>query len=385
MRPLDVLDLTRQLIAIESHRLAEGREAAIGRFLCDWFHSRGVRCDLQRVVDDRSNVIARVPGGDGPSLMLCGHMDTVPAGDMADAFAPRIEAACLRGRGACDMKGALAAMCCVLAEIQRRLNGGELSLVGDLLFVGTADEETGGRGIKAVIDGGVRADYAVVGEPTDLRVALAHKGACFVRVTLRGQGAHGSCPENGVSAVSFAARLVGALEEQLRPRLRTRTHPLLGAATVNVGRLCGGTQPNIVAEQCEIDIDRRTVPGDVDPRAEIESMVETICAGIEGLSFEVVEMPMTSIVPHTALQTDDQSPIAQAAVAAAGVDVRAPIGVTYWTDGGHLADNGVETVILGPGNIAHAHGPNEHVPIGQLERAVQAYRSVVDRLLCEHA
>ena len=87
----DVLELTKQLIAIESHRLADGREAGIGRFLVDWFVERGIQAELQPVLDGRANVIARIPGGDGPSLVLCGHMDTVPAGEMTDAFTPRVE------------------------------------------------------------------------------------------------------------------------------------------------------------------------------------------------------------------------------------------------------------------------------------------------------
>ena len=377
----DVLDLTKQLIAIESHKDAVGREAAIGRFLVSWFTERGIASRLQPVVDGRANVIARIPGGHGPSLMLCGHLDTVPAGDMPDAFAPRVEGDFLWGRGACDMKGAVAAMACTLVRIQESIEAGKLMLAGDLLFVGTADEETGGLGVKAVIDAGIRTDYAVVGEPTSLRVALAHKGACFVRVTLTGRGAHGSCPDEGVSAVSHAMRLVEILEGEYRATLRTRTHPLLGTATINVGRVCGGTQPNIVAERCEIDIDRRTVPGDREALREIEAIVERICGPIDGLSHEVTEMAMTSVVPHTALEASPDSLLAEAAFEAGGIADTNPAGVTYWTDGGHLADNGIETIIFGPGDIAHAHGPREHVHVDDLQKTVAIYNSIARRLL----
>ncbi|MFC2077563.1 M20 family metallopeptidase [Candidatus Bipolaricaulota bacterium] len=382
----DVLALTKQLIAIESHRLCDGREADIGRFLIDWFTDRGIEAELQPVLDGRANVIARVPGGDGPSLMFCGHMDTVPAGNMPDAFTPRVEDAVLWGRGACDMKGAIAAMACTLDEVKRAGERSFASLAGDLMFVGTVDEETGGLGVKGLIDAGLRTDYAVVGEPTSLRVALAHKGACFARVTLTGRGAHGSCPEEGVSAVSYAARIVRAIEEELRPTLAARTHPLLGSSTVSVGRVCGGTQPNIVAERCEIDIDRRMVPGDVDPLRELRGVVEGVCGGVEGLSYDVVEMPMTSVVPHTPLETAEDSPLAQAALAAAALTASslepgAPVGVTYWTDGSHLADHGIETIVLGPGDIADAHGPRDRVPVEELEAAVQIYTAIARRLL----
>jgi len=382
----NVLELTKQLIGIESHRLADGREARIGSFLSDWFAKRGIAVELQPVLDGRANVIARVRGGDGPSLMLCGHIDTVPAGDMFDAFTPRVEDGVLWGRGACDMKGAVAAMACALAETHRAIAVGGPALAGDLVFVGTVDEETGGLGVKAVIDGGLGADFAVVGEPTSLRVALAHKGACFARVTLTGRGAHGSCPEEGISAVSYAAKIVRAVEEELRPRLAARTHPLLGSSTVSVGRVCGGTQPNIVAETCEIDIDRRMVPGDTDPLTELQTLVKCVCGGVDGLAYEVVEMPMTSVVPHTPLETAACSPVAEAALAAVAQAAgspgpSAPVGVTYWTDGSHLADHGIDTIVLGPGDIADAHGPRDRVEVGELERSPDVYRAIASRLL----
>jgi len=381
----EVLQLTQDLIAIESHIDASGREARIGRSLVAWFARRGITVELQPVAGDRANVIARVAGGDGPSLILSGHLDTVPAGGMRDAFAPRIEQDALWGRGACDMKGAVAAMACTLVEIERLCMNGLLSLAGDLIFVGTIGEETGSIGVKALVDAGITADYAVVGEPTNLRVAVAHKGVCFLRITLTGRGAHGSCPEKGVSAASYAVRIVAALEDDLRPRLGERKHPLLGASTINIGRICGGTQPNIVAERCEIDIDRRTLPGEPDAIAEVREVASTICDGVKGLSHEVTEMDETSIVPHVALGTPPDSKLAQTAGAVCrslGLDSE-PIGVAYWTDGGHLAARGIETIILGPGDIANAHGPHDHVSVDDLGQAAEAYAWIAIRLLTD--
>jgi succinyl-diaminopimelate desuccinylase len=382
----DVLSLTEQLIAIGSHADAPGREAEIGRFLVGWFRDRGIDAELQPVDGDRSNVIARVSGGDGSSLLLNGHLDTVPAGEMPDAFAPRIEDGVLWGRGACDMKGAIAAMCCAMAAIagdEASLRSG--GLAGDLIFAGTVDEESGSLGVKALIDSGFTADYAVVGEPTSLRVAVAHKGSCFVKVTLTGRGAHGSCPEQGVNAASYAARIVLAIEEELRPRLAKRTHPLLGASTVSIGRICGGTQPNIVAERCEVEVDRRYLPGEGSPVPEIREIVASICGGVEALRYDVVEMPMTSRVPHVPLGTSPESrlPLAAAAVCAEAGLPTEPIGVTYWSDGGHLAASGIETIVLGPGDIADAHGPRDRVAIDELTAAVDLYRVLTLRLLSE--
>jgi acetylornithine deacetylase/succinyl-diaminopimelate desuccinylase len=432
----EVVRLACDLIAIESHSQAPGREAVIGRFLVDWFHARGIEAELVPAIGDRSNVIAwhSHPSLDtraaGRTLLLNGHIDTVPAGAMKEAFTPRIEDGVLWGRGACDMKGAIAAMAGVLAAMARgeaslRLPDsdfdsaaahrnqalGELSsaslttpgrgasLRGTLIFAGTVDEETGSLGVKRLVESGLKADYAIVGEPTSLRVAVAHKGACFIRIVLTGRGAHGSCPEKGVSAASYGARIVTALEAELRPRLAKRTYPLLGASTVSVGRICGGTEPNIVAERCEIDVDRRTLPGEGgsasgpdsvgtdsvgrDTVGEVQDVVAALCDGVEGLTYKVYETERTSTVPHVALGTAPDSPLVLAAAAACrGAGLPAdPVGVTYWTDGAHLAANGIETLILGPGDIANAHGPNDHVKIDDIVKAAQVYLQIACRLL----
>jgi acetylornithine deacetylase/succinyl-diaminopimelate desuccinylase-like protein len=465
--PDEVVRLASDLIAIESHKDTPGREAAIGRFLVEWFHERGVDAELLPALDGRSNVIARLElGGPGPTLLLNGHLDTVPAGDMKDAFAPRIADGVLWGRGACDMKAAVAAMACVLAATARELRDrssatpgggpamacvlaatargeaalrlfdsdsspaaahrsqaarelpdattatpgggpamacvlaatarqlregtpaavqarGSGPLAGTLVFCGTVDEETGSLGVKRLVESGLKADYAVVGEPTCLRAAIAHKGACFIRITLVGRGAHGSCPEKGVSAASYGARILAALEDELRPRIAKRTYPLLGPSTVSVGRICGGTEPNIVAERCELDVDRRTLPGETNALAEVRELVARICDNVEGLTYDVVEMDRTSIVPHVALGTPPDSKLAQACAAAcreAGLPAE-PVGVTYWTDGAHLAANGIQTVILGPGDIAHAHGPQDHVAVADIVRAADLYLRIAQTLL----
>lgn len=381
--PTELLALTHELIRIESHPDAPGREAQIGHFLVNWFGEHKIEAKRQPVVEDRANVIARLPGGDGPTLMLCGHLDTMPPGLMENAFAPVVEgaglAAILRGRGACDMKGAVAAMSCSLTAIRES----EISRQGELIFAGTVDEETGALGTKHLIDQGIITDYALVGEPTGLRLGVAHKGASFIRIALTGRGAHGSVPEKGVNAATYAARIAVLLEEKLRCRLAKRSHPLLGTPTVSVGRICGGTKPNIVAETCELDIDRRSLPGETGTVEEIRALVAGVCNGVDGLTYTVSEMPETTVVPHGPLSTAPNSTLAKVVAQACrdlGLDDR-PIAVPYWTDGGVLAAAGIETIILGPGDIALAHGPNEAVPVAELGKAAQLYVTVALQLL----
>ncbi|MCK5827794.1 M20/M25/M40 family metallo-hydrolase, partial [Candidatus Bipolaricaulota bacterium] len=214
-------------------------------------------------------------------------------------------------------------------------------------------------------------------------VGIAHKGACFIRISLTGKGAHGSCPDEGVNAVSYASQIIRHLETELRVQLSKRVHPLLGASTVSVGRIAGGSQPNIVAEQCQIDIDRRTLPGEQDTLDEIHRLVAGICDPIEGLTWRVEEMAETALVPHVPLGTAPASVLTKAAQQTCQkLELpHSPVGVTYWTDGGHLAAHGIETVILGPGDIANAHGPTDRVEIAELTMAVAVYRDVIGRIL----
>ena len=373
--------MAQDLIAIQSHCDAAHRETAVGQFLVNWFQKHGIEASQLTVEGTRANVVARIPGGDGPSLMLNGHMDTVPAGGMPNAFEPSVRDGVLWGRGACDMKGAVAAMACAMASIVREDGAGCLS--GDLLFTGTIGEETGSIGVKALIEAGITSDYAVVGEPTSMRIGIAHKGACFIRILLTGKGAHGSCPDEGVNAVSYAGQIIRNLEGEYRLSLADRVHPLLGCSTVSVGRIVGGTQPNIVAESCAIDIDRRTLPNESSALEEIRQLVGDVCDRVDGLSWRVEEMEETSLVPHVALGTSADTALVKAAQQACervGLPGE-PIGVTYWTDGGHLSVSGIETIILGPGDIANAHGPNDRVETAELVMAVKVYQDLVQRIL----
>jgi acetylornithine deacetylase/succinyl-diaminopimelate desuccinylase len=373
----EVVTLTEDLIRIESHAEAPGREAEVVRFLAGWFRERGIESELEPVEGKRANLLARVGRSEGKRLLLCGHLDTVPAGSMKDSFSPRVEKGILRGRGACDMKGAVAAMACALVA----LRGAPLR--GEVVFGGTVGEETGSIGVRELVARGPHADFAVVGEPTALRLGLAHKGLAFIRITLTGRAAHGSVPHQGANAALAAARLALEIERELGAKLAARSHPLLGKGTVCVGKISGGTRPNIVPDRCEVEIDCRTLPGGRDLLAEVERIAERVCAEVRGVSAQVALMEECSIVPHVPLETPPSSPVARAAadaLATLGLDPT-PVGLTYWTDGAHLAATGTETIILGPGDIALAHGPDDAVPVSELVQAARIYADLARRLL----
>lgn len=375
--PAEVLALTETLIRIESHAEAPGREAEVTRFLAGWFREQGIEAELQPVEGGRENLVARVGRKGGRRLLLCGHLDTVPAGSMRDAFSPRVERGILRGRGACDMKGAVAAMACALVSLR------DEPVHGEVVFGGTVGEETGSIGVRELVARGPHADFAVVGEPTALRLGLAHKGLAFIRITLTGRAAHGSVPHQGANAATAAARLALEIERELGVRLASRSHPLLGKGTVCIGRISGGTRPNIVPDRCEVEIDCRTLPGEDDLLPEVERIAERVCADLSGVSATVTLMEECSIVPHVPLETPASSPLARAAaeaLASLGLDPT-PTGLTYWTDGAHLAATGTETIILGPGDIALAHSPDDAVSVAELTQAAQLFAGVACRVL----
>lgn len=380
----ELVELTQALIAIESHENAKGREARISQYLLDWYKDAGIKVVLQPVEGERVNIIASIPGvGQGPTLMLNGHLDTVPAGGMERPFDPYVKDGILHGRGACDMKGAVAAMSCVLKEVHQS----GVKLDGDLYFSGVIGEETGSPGIRKLIKEGPLSTYAIVGEPTGLKIGLAHKGSDFIEIGIGGKSAHASWPEQGVNAVSFAAKFITVLEERLGSSQREKTHPLLGHPSISVGKVVGGEQPpNIIPDHCTIQFDYRYLPGE-SPQvlvADLKGILEELSQDIPGITYKVCEMEPFSLFPHPPLETAEEADLPQMLAASIRRTLGREgefIGLPYWTDGSALAQNGVQTVICGPGDIARAHGPQEAVEVSQLEQAASLYIDTAISLL----
>ncbi len=169
---LDVGNLTSELVKIQSGSFMDRQEEEIAAYICKWLTGHGIKTKIYEVEKGRPNVVARIKGRGGPSLLLTGHMDTVPAYDMEDAYSGRNENGMIHGRGATDMKGALAAMMVAMAAIQES----EADLEGDLWFAAVVDEEEQGKGTKALLRDWCGADATIVGEPTSMNIALGNKG-----------------------------------------------------------------------------------------------------------------------------------------------------------------------------------------------------------------
>jgi acetylornithine deacetylase/succinyl-diaminopimelate desuccinylase-like protein len=341
----------------ERHPFAgEGR---VAEFVAAITAKAGLEVEFQKVSPHRVNVIARLRpvGRIRRIILLAPHLDTVNVADEKQ-FKPSVSAGKLHGRGACDTKGSVAAFVsglCELAKAKQRPRETEI------VFVGLVDEEYAQAGSRAFARSGFKADLAIVGEPTRCELITAHKGSVFVELETRGKAAHGATPQFGRNAVLEMARVVEFLETDYRKQLQRRKHPLLGHATVSVGTIRGGSQPNIVPDRCVIGVDRRTLPGETD---------HTVCREIDSLlRARGIKATFSKgrLAPCLPLETSAKLPFVRQFLRSIGQT--RPLGVHYFCDASVLAAGGIPSVVFGPGDIAQAHTANEWISLTQLERA----------------
>ena len=249
----------------------------------------------------------------------------------------------------------------MLAALMEVSRSGKRPAQTEVIFAGLVDEESGQAGSRALAASKLRADLAIVGEPTALRVVTAHKGVLWLQLETRGRAAHGAKPELGVNAVHAMARIVDVLETTYAAQLRRRKHPLLGHPTINVGSFEGGTQPNIVPAQCTIAIDRRTLPLETDVQVlrEIQEVLRK-----KNLSAEITSLQSAACLP---LETSSKLPLVESFLR--GIRQKGLVGVDYFSDAGVLAESGIPSVVFGPGDIAQAHTPDEWIEVRQLDQA----------------
>ena len=377
---VDPIRLTMDMVAIPSYSFMENQEEAISQYILDFFLEHGFTAYRTEIVPGRYNTVAILEGTEretSPSLMLTGHMDTVPAYDFEKAFEPWEDAENVYGRGTVDMKGALAAAMCAMVEIKE--SGTRLK--GDLIFCGVADEEEAGIGTRSLIETGPEATYTVVGEPTDLHIALGHKGLEWIEVTFKGKKVHGGAQEEGVNAIMMAGRFLQKLETEYLPKLAQRTHPILGKATLNIGTITGGDQPSTVADHCSIRLDRRCLTSETIPQVyeELQELIDQLHREDPRFEAEIRDVFDGTTLPHIPFCTDADCPVVKAAENALRACGEEPV-VTYfpaWTDAGFIqAGTSSQCIILGPGGVATAHSIHEYVSKKQLRMAAEIYRSM---------
>ncbi len=353
-----IVELARRLIAIDSVNpaLVPGgageREAA--HAVAEWCEAQGLEVELVGP-GDRPTVIARRRGsGGGRSLLLNGHLDTVGVAGMDAPFEPRVEDGRLYGRGSYDMKGAIAALCVAAADAT--------GLRGDVIVTAVADEELGSIGTEAMLER-VHADAALVAEPTELQVAIAHRGFVGFEIETAGVAAHGSRPDLGVDAIVKMGPVLVALEELDRRLQRGARHPLAGPGAVHASLIDGGQEMSSYPARCVLMGERRTIPGETvdDVERELRAL-----AGDAELRILAHREPYEAAPEHEFVQL-------VARVAESEV-----VGAPFWTDAALIADAGIPTVLLGPKGEG-AHAAVEWVDIASLGRLRDAVVSIARR------
>jgi acetylornithine deacetylase len=350
-------------------------EAEIARFVRDWADARGLATRWLEPVPGRPSVIVRAEGrGGGRTLMLNAHLDTVGVTGMDAPFEPRLVGGRLHGRGAMDMKGSLAACLAVAAWA-----AGRDDLAGDVVVTAVADEEHDSLGTRAAL-AEERADLAVVTEPTDLALHVAHRGFALVEVELEGRASHTSQPERGVNALRQLGRLLAAMDAR-DAALRARpAHALLGHGSWQPVLAAGGHELFTTPAHAEVTLERRTLPGE-DAARGAQAEVEEVLAAL-GRDDPSLRARARTTVAREAFDAGDPAPAADAlAEAARAVTGREParLGAPYWTDAALVAEAGVPTVLFGPvgGGI---HQPDEWVDAASVEVVREVLQALAQRV-----
>jgi acetylornithine deacetylase/succinyl-diaminopimelate desuccinylase-like protein len=352
---------------------AEFLEAGVSKFLMNWFQERDIACEYQEVAPGRANVLARRQGAVGsPTILLDAHQDTVPVDGMTiSPFDPVVANGRVHGRGSCDVKGGMAAMLAAFSAIVR-------DSTATVVMACTCDEELGQLGVRHLTSSWSSneskyqllpsaPDFAIVAEPTDLNVVTSHKGTIRWALTTRGVSAHSSSPQQGENAIYHMARIVRLLRQySLELSQRVAAHDPCGTASLSVGVIHGGTSVNIVPDHCEIQIDRRLLPGETPDDAEQDlqnwlrdqdvhpfTMIRIGCTGLP------LSPTAASAIPATQLLTmiKRHQPKSKA------------IGVPFCTHASTYAAAGVPAVVFGPGSIRNAHSADESISIDEVRHA----------------
>jgi acetylornithine deacetylase len=331
----------------------EGKVAAFVERLLDDLGMEVLRIETE---PGRPSVMGRLRGGDGASLMLTGHYDTVGVEGMPDPFSGAIKDGRIHGRGSFDMKGAIAA--CVGAVKALRDSGARLP--GDVIVAAVADEEVASLGTLDVLRH-VRPDRVIVTEPTGLRICVAHKGFVWAEFESAGRAAHGSRPDLGVDANLALLPVLGALDAHGR-ELRTRApHPLVGAPSLHVATLRGGTGLSTYAASAVAGVERRLVPGE-DPAAVVAELESLLPLDRRH------DIAFRHVLSRGAFQASSSLPVVMRLRDACQRECGMPpelVGEGPWTDATFFADAGAETVVIGPEG-GGAHAAHEWVDIQSL-------------------
>lgn len=375
MSDIDAVALCRALTAIDSRNphLAPGApgEGDAARFLAHTLRAWGFDVELQEVLPGRPNVIARGGRRGAPSILFNGHLDVVGTDGMLHApFTPELRGARLYGRGSADMKGGIAAMCAAAA---RAIASG---VEAEVIIAAVIDEEYESAGTRALVESGVRADMAIVTEPTELAIMPAHRGFVWLDVEVRGRAAHGSRYDLGIDAIRNAALLVAELDAFEHEVLVQRTHTLLGRPSLHASHIAGGIGMSTYPDRCTLAIERRTLPGET--IASVVAEVEAACARVKQRRPDF-DATVSARFGQPPSDVSIEAPVVRCLERALRAERErvSVAGMSAWTDAAILNEAGIPAICFGPGDIRLAHAAEEWIETGEIERAARVMERVV--------
>lgn len=375
----EIIELLIRIVKAPSHPDIPRQEEAVVQELSAYLKTYDIEPVITEIREGRPNLIATLDSYlPGPHLLFCGHTDTVPPNvqSSTDPFAAIEKNGRLYGRGTADMKGAVAAMAGAVAglKVSDELKSGKVTLAAVI------DEEMESLGAESLVLSGFKADAAVVGEPTNNKIAIGHKGLEWLQVDFEGRAAHGGTPQAGINAISAAAHFIQLVEKELIPAFQQRRDPILGFPAVNMGTISGGDQPSTVAAHCRLKLDRRWVSTETIEQVfeDLEKLLQKVRNERPGLKTKVSRMPgsMATMI-HGPMTIDPNHPVVHAAQQAlADFDQPTePLTVfPAWTDGALLSrEANIPAIIWGPGELDYAHSPEESIKLEDVILAAELY------------
>jgi len=365
---MNEIELTQELVRINSEN-PPGNESQVAKFIKDFLDDLKFSTEIVEFEKNRVNLVASI--GTGKGLMLNGHMDTVPIGDLKnwkyDPFEGKISNGKIYGRGTSDMKGGIAA---ILAAAKRLPNE---KFKGKLLLTFVADEEVAMRGSSYLIKNRKEifkdVKYGIMGECTNLNARIAQKGIADIKVKFRGKAAHGSKPELGDNAIYKASDFIQEIRKLIED-LKKKKNPMLGSGTINVGTINGGTKVNVVPDVCNIEIDRRIIPGET-PKIAVDQIRKILKrlklkADIEVLNKRLPMQLNKNLELIRILQDITKTKF---------------LGESGYTEAElFYRDAGIPCFSFGPGISELAHVANEYIPIKNLKKATKVYEELIKRV-----
>ena len=380
----ELVKLTQELVRIPSHKDHPGFERDVANHIHNYLLDQGIDSELHPVVNGRPNVIARIEGsGEGKSLMYNGHTDTVlPYNMTVEPFEANISDGKIYGRGSVDMKGSLAAF--IISMVALKRSG--FKPKGDIIFTAVIGEEGKSEGTEYIVQSDIRADAAIVGEPSDYEYAIGHRGLEWFDVTFYGKASHSGRPDRGVNAIEHAMTFISKVKEELYPILREKYDEYMGGSVMNFGTITGGTEQSTVADKCVLRIDRRYIPGEDKDTVmkEYQDIIDKLSD--EDPTFRAkIEITPESLLAlyHPPLITSFNEPIVTAVREGIKEVVEYEPTITRgigWSDAALLKTYAnIPTVVFGPGDLSLAHTEEEHIKIVDLVNAVDIYSRITQK------